>query len=59
MDATRVARDRIADSRYRLFQPAATRPRYAHPASSAIDYAIQPLLPDQVSRQGPPVAVAE
>ncbi len=49
----------IADSRYRLFQPAERRPHYVQLPSGAIDFAIQPLLPDQPSSQGPPLAVGD
>src|SRR4029077_2898700 len=35
------------------------RPVYAHRASTAVDYAVQPLLPYMISRQGPALAVAD
>jgi hypothetical protein len=46
------------DTRHRLFvrTPA---PAYAPPAPPAVDFTIQSLLPDQPSRQGPPLAVAD
>ena len=41
-----------------LFQPVHTL-RYAQPTRSSIDYEVQPLLPYEVSKQGPPLAVAD
>lgn len=45
----------------RLFEPVDGRqaPSYKHQASTLIDYGVQPLLPYLLSRQGPPLAVAD
>ena len=43
----------------RFFQPLRPGLPYSHPQPEEIDFAIQPLLPDQVSHQGPPLAVAD
>jgi hypothetical protein len=48
----------ITDNRYRLFQPSSAL-HYQHPAPTSVDFTVQPLLPDQPSRQGPPLAVAD
>lgn len=48
----------IADSRYRLFQPLNAL-HYKQPEPTSVDFAVQPLLPDQPSRQGPPLAVGD
>ena len=40
------------------FQPLRSL-RYTQPARSAIDYDVQPLLPYEPSRHGPPIAVAD
>ncbi len=44
-----------------LFQPlpASRRPHYLSQESSSADFAVQPLLADQPSSQGPPLAVAD
>jgi enediyne biosynthesis protein E4 len=60
-EATRTsaaARYPVADSRYHLFQPL-NPPRYTQPEPTVPDFTIQPLLPDQPSRQGPPLAVSD
>src|SRR5262249_29017382 len=46
------------DTRHLPFQPAPA-PRYAQVLPGSTDYAVQPLLPYEPSRQGPPVAVAD
>src|SRR6266481_1209958 len=61
-DATRdVPRHPAPDTRHRFFQPI-DPPRalkYKHEAGTHVDYDVQPLLPHMVSRQGPPLAVAD
>lgn len=58
-DASRAStRYPIADSRERLFQPAPAPPYTQTPPASS-DYAVQPLLPYEPSRQGPAIAVAD
>src|SRR6266446_3002781 len=61
-DATRdVPRHPAPDTRHRFFQPM-DPPRalkYKHEAGTHVDYDVQPLLPHMVSRQGPPLAVAD
>jgi len=49
------------DTKHLPFQPVVgdLRPRSKSVESSSVDFAVQPLLPDQPSRQGPPVAVAD
>jgi hypothetical protein len=44
-----------------LFQPVTdgTVPAYLHRASQSVDFRVQPLLPYQVSKQGPPLAVGD
>jgi hypothetical protein len=46
------------DSRLLAFQPAPAPP-YKQVLPSAEDYAVQPLLPYEPSRQGPPITVAD
>ena len=46
------------DTRHRLFQPFHSL-RYKDPAPTSVDFEVQPLLPDQPSRQGPPIATAD
>jgi hypothetical protein len=41
-----------------LFQPSHSL-HYRDPTSSPVDFAVQPLLPDQPSREGPPLAVGD
>ena len=50
-----------ADARHHLFQrmPPALAPRYKQAEPASADFAFQPLLPDQPSRQGPPIAVGD
>jgi enediyne biosynthesis protein E4 len=45
----------------RLFEPADIRHsiQYRHRAASQVDFDVQPLLPYMLSRQGPPIAVAD
>src|SRR5882672_1798713 len=57
-DATRSSRRPVPDTRSPLFQPLHTL-RYQNPISGSADFDIQPLLPDQPSSQGPPVAVGD
>src|SRR2546425_11853525 len=49
------------DTRHRLFQPMDARRalKYKHQAGTHVDYDVQPLLPYMISRQGPPMAVAD
>jgi hypothetical protein len=53
--------DSIEPVRNRLFRPleADKGPRYLHQEGSFVDFGVQPLLPHQVSRQGPPLAVGD
>ena len=46
------------DTRHRLFARTPA-PAYAQPEPRSVDFTVQPLLPDQPSRQGPPLAVAD
>ena len=46
------------DTRHQPFQ-AAPAPRYKQMLPTSADFAVQPLLPYEPSRQGPPVAVAD
>ncbi len=46
------------DTRHLPFQPLHSL-HYAQPQGSFVDYEVQPLLPYEPSRQGPPVAVAD
>jgi enediyne biosynthesis protein E4 len=48
-------------ARHLLFQPMdpALAPRYKHGGIAWDDFAVQALLPEQVSRQGPPLAVGD
>ena len=48
----------IPDTRYLLFQ-ATNLISYAQPDRSQVDYEVQSLLPYEVSKQGPPLAVAD
>ena len=59
-DATKATRATIPAA-HTLFQPADPRsgPAYRQRVPSAPDYLLQPLLPYQLSRQGPPLAVAD
>jgi len=41
-----------------MFEPARALP-HRHQAGTLVDYGIQPLLPYMISRQGPPIAVAD
>ena len=52
---------RISVSASRLFEPVDPRRalKYRHQAGNRVDYQVQPLLPHMVSRQGPPLAVAD
>jgi hypothetical protein len=45
----------------RVFEPIDARRALAYkaPASTRVDYSVQPLLPYMISRQGPPLAVAD
>jgi hypothetical protein len=60
-DAVRDTHRPIPDTRYRFFQP--TDPRralkYKQMEGAFVDYEVQPLLPYELSRQGPPVAVGD
>jgi hypothetical protein len=49
------------DTRLRPFQPMDTRRalEYRQPEWAFVDYEVQPLLPYELSRQGPPVAVGD
>jgi hypothetical protein len=49
------------DTRHRLFQPLDPHLalKYTHAVPASVDYEVQPLLPYQVSRQGPPLTVAD
>jgi hypothetical protein len=49
------------DTRHRLFQPVDPRLalQYKQPERFSVDYEVQPLLPYELSRQGPPLAVAD
>src|SRR5213594_1034445 len=49
------------DPRPRMFQPMDARRalKYKHTIGTFVDYNVQPLLPYEVSRQGPPIAVAD
>lgn len=51
----------IPDARHQFFQPVDPRLalRYKHPERAFGDYEVQPLLPYELSRQGPPVAVGD
>ncbi|MFN2570054.1 MAG: VCBS repeat-containing protein [Gemmatimonadales bacterium] len=54
--ATRPAKPAVTRTlRFARMRP----PRYAQPQSNAVDFAIQPLLPDQPSAQGPALAVGD
>ncbi|HMG19306.1 MAG TPA: VCBS repeat-containing protein, partial [Gemmatimonadales bacterium] len=55
------ARHPTPDTRNRFFQPVDPRLalKYKQPEHYAVDYDVQPLLPYQVSRQGPALAVAD
>jgi hypothetical protein len=48
----------VPDTRHRLFQPVNPRRalKYQPPEATSVDYEVQPLLPYELSRQGPPVA---
>jgi hypothetical protein len=61
-DATRGPRaDSLPPGKRQPFQPLETRGTlaYAQRTASAADYGVQPLLPYMISRQGPPLAVAD
>ena len=49
------------DTRHRLFQPVAPHLalRYKQLERTSVDFEVQPLLPYQPSKQGPPIAVAD
>ena len=49
------------DPRPRMFQPMDSRRalKYKHTIGTFVDYNVQPLLPYELSRQGPPIAVAD
>lgn len=49
------------DTRFPLFQPMdpARSPRYKHDETAFVDFALQALLPYQLSRQGPALAVGD
>jgi hypothetical protein len=49
------------DTRHLMFQPVDPRRalKYKQPEPAFVDYDVQPLLPYEPSRQGPPVAVAD
>src|SRR5713226_299866 len=51
----------IPDPQPHLFQPMdpAIALRYAQRATESLDFTVQPLLPYQLSKQGPPLAVAD
>jgi enediyne biosynthesis protein E4 len=57
-EATRQTRYPITDTRAPRFQPLRTL-HYRDPEASAVDFAVQPLLPDHPSREGPPLAVGD
>ena len=57
-DATGKRRRLTADGRPLLFEPLHAL-RYAQPKGAFVDYDVQPLLPYEPSRQGPPLAVAD
>jgi hypothetical protein len=68
LDVDRTLTVRQADARKAAPSPTSTNVhnfhplhslRYAQPRSSFTDYEVQPLLPYEPSRQGPPVAVAD
>ena len=46
------------DPRHQPFHPLAALP-YRHQPASPVDYEVQPLLPYEPSRHGPPIAVAD
>src|SRR2546426_5385382 len=52
---------RIPHPASRVFQPVDSRRalQYKHQTRTSSDYNVQPLLPYEVSRQGPPVAAAD
>ncbi|MEX2156818.1 MAG: VCBS repeat-containing protein [Gemmatimonadales bacterium] len=52
---------RITHPASRLFQPIDPRRalKYKQPEGAFVDYEVQPLLPYELSRQGPPVAVGD
>jgi hypothetical protein len=61
-----TVRQREAEMRYAGFSHPASRffqrapaPRYAQALPASPDYEVQPLLPYEPSRQGPPIAVAD
>ena len=61
-DASRApARYPIPDTQRQVFQPVDPRhaPRYKLPERAFVDYEVQPLLPYELSRQGPPVSVGD
>jgi enediyne biosynthesis protein E4 len=61
-DATAPRRaDPPPATRDHLFQPVDPQRalRYKHQATTLVDYSVQPLMPYMISRQGPPIAVAD
>jgi hypothetical protein len=62
-DTNREAQRRhlTPDTRHLFFQPMASAlaPRYTHDGTAWDDFAVQALLPHQLSRQGPPLAVGD
>jgi hypothetical protein len=57
-DATGTSRQLKTDNRQLFFQPLHSLP-YKQPERYSVDYEVQPLLPYELSRQGPPLAVAD
>ena len=59
--ASRLNASRLPPPASRVFESADARrePKYRHQAGMFVDYSVQPLLPYELSRQGPPLAVAD
>jgi len=57
-EASRNDRSPLPAPRPLAFQPIIA-PRYVQPRPASVDFTIQPLLPDQPSSQGPPLAVGD
>src|ERR1043166_8923586 len=55
-DASRIPHP--ASRRFQTFDPRRAL-KYKQPEPASVDYDVQPLLPYEPSRQGPPVAVAD
>ena len=60
-DAVRDTHRPIPDTRYRFFQPMDPRRalKYEQSQAASVDFVVQPLLPYQLSRHGPPLAVGD